>query len=277
MIDQETMDRFMHLCNGRDFQQEKKLGFNTAKCYVRDSWGSPRTMSRMEELRGFGCFFEQMKMDIQQSQVYDANRKMVSGCTQFRNGITYQTNAAIQNICFGLPSLLYHYAQICPFGSIFLGDITTDHNERHFNNIKASGAKTIEQLSQAESRGNYHNVLNTALYVKTGLRCVTTSLQKRKVTGNSCAAVDEHLYMKSPAAADGRADKRARSEEDVTARAEEPAQKKRKKRVPLRVNLQVRPTHYQADRSAPRLRLRAGKKNRRAAQGKGKNVAPCGL
>lgn len=276
MIDQETMDRFMHLCNGRNFQQEKKLGFNSATCYVRDSWGSPLTMSRMEELRGFGSFFEQMKMDIQQSQVFDANRKMVSGCTQFRNGITYQTNAAIQNICYGMPSLLYQYAKICPFGSIFLGDITTDHNERHFNNIKASGAKTIEQLAQAESRGNYHNVLNTSLYVKTGLRNVTTSLRKRKVTGNSCEAIDENLHMTTATA--GRADKRARAaEEVVAARAEEPVRKKRKKRVPLRLNLQEMPNFYKVDRSAPKLRLRMGAKCRRAAQGKGVNVAPCGL
>ena len=217
-----------------------------------------------------------MKIDIQQSQVFDASGKMVSGCTQFRNGITYQTNAAIQNICFGLPSLLFHYAKICPFGTIFLGDITTDHNERHFNNIKASGAKTIEQLAQAESRGNYHNVLNTSLYVKTGIRNVTTSLRKRKMKGNSCAAVDENLYMlEGPAAAGGRADKRARAEV-VAARAEEPVKKKRKKLMALRVNLQLVP-NYKVDRSRLKPRLRAGKKCKRAAQGSGVNVAPCGL
>ena len=264
------MDLFMHTCNGRDIHREKALGFTGAKCYVRDTWGSPLTMSRVEELRGIGCFFEQMKIDILQSQVFDDDHKMVSGCTQFRNGITYQTNAAIQNICFGLPSLLFHYAQICPFGSIFLGDITTDHNERHFNNIKARGAKTLEQMAQAESRGNYHNVLNMALYVRTGLRNAT-SLKKRKGKGNSEAEVDENSFMGGGAS--GGADGIARADG-----AAEPARKKRKKLAPLRrVDLKVMPNYYKVDHTLPKCRLKQRKKNQRGVRGNGVHVAPCGL
>jgi hypothetical protein len=229
-------------------------------------------MSRVEELRGIGCFFEQMKIDILQSQVFDDDRKMVSGCTQFRNGITYQTNAAIQNICFGLPSLLFHYAQICPFGSIFLGDITTDHNERHFNNIKARGAKTLEQMAQAESRGNYHNSLNGALFVRTGLRNVTSSLQKRKAKGNSETVIDENRFMGGGAGGRG-ADGRVRSAEGEA----EPARKKSKKLPLLRVNLNDTPSYYKVDHTRPKLRLRQGKKNRRGVRGTGVHVAPCGL
>jgi hypothetical protein len=250
------MDKFMHLCNGRDLHHEKVLGFNGAKCYVRDTWGSPTTMSRVEELRGFGCFFEQMKLDILQSQLFDANLKMVSGCTQFRNGISYQTNAAIQNICFGFPSLLYHYKQICPLASIFLGDVTTDHNERHFNNLKSRGAKTHEEMAQAESRGNYHDVLNTSLFVRTGIRSVTTSLRKRKVKGNSESTIDENLHM---------GDDRV------------PSPKRRKKLAPLRVNLRYLPNHYKVNHNLPKVKLRMGMKNKRGVRANGVHVAPCGL
>ena len=273
----------MHLCNGRNFRQEKALGFNGAKCYVRDSWGSPLTTSRVEELRGFGCFFEQMKIDILQSQVFGPDRKMVSGCTLFRNGITYQTNAAIQNICFGLSSLLFHYAHICPFGSIFLGDITTDHNERHFNNLKSRGAKTAEQMALAEKRGNYHNVLNTALYVKTGVRSVTSSLKRRKVErGNCVEATDEHLHMAGGAG--GRAgDEAARMQGGgggAARGAEEPARKKLKKKplAPLRVNPQVLPIAFTATRpQQKKVRLRQGGKNQRGVRANGVHVAPCSL
>jgi hypothetical protein len=272
-VQQKVMDLFINVCNGRDTRAERRLGFNGAKVYSRDSWGSPGTTVKVDDLRNYGCFFEQMKIDILQSQVFNAHGKMVSGCTQFRNGITYQTNAAFQNICFGLPSLLFHYAQICPGGTIFLGDITTDHNERHFNNLKASGAKTIEQLTQAESRGNYHNVLLSKHFVETGIRNIQ-KFKRKSGSGNSERETDENLHM-SVAGRDGDLD-----DAGATGGGEgEQVRKKRKGLLrPLRVSVDL--TKIPSPRVRPkgqRKRLRQGPKCLRAVAGDGLHVAPCGL
>lgn len=255
------MDRFMHLCNGRELDSEIELGFNGAKCFVRDEYGSPRTTKRIAELRSFGCFFEQMNIDILQTQVFDSDRKMVSGCTQFRNGITYQTNAAIQNICYGMPSLLFHYKQICPGGTIFLGDLTSDIVEQHFNNLKASGGKTIEQLTAAESRGNFHNVLMSSHYATTGIRNISGRRMKRKSNGNSHDATDENVNMMSEAEGDDK------SESSVGE-----SQKPKHKRAKLRqyksaVADLTQPIDYNNDRQkAPKMvKLRQNGKNGRAA------------
>ena len=270
------MDRFIHLCNGRELDEEIALGFRGAKCFVRDMYGSTRTQKRIAELRGIGCFFEQINIDILQSQVFDANHNMVSGCTQFRNGITYQTNAAIQNICYGLPSLLFHYAQICPGGTIFLGDITTDHNERHFSNLKSRGAKTLDQMSAAESRGNCHNVLMTQEFVKTGNRHIK---KMRKGKGNSEDAIDENLYMMQEEGGHSD-DEDAPLAMAVAAAAAQLGRKHKKKKRAKRVVVDLKAPvdyHDECKHKPKRARLRMGKKCIRAVAAGGAFVVPSGF
>jgi hypothetical protein len=92
----------------------------------------------IDELRKTEFFFEQMHGDIINAP----------GLSAFCNGITHQTKDAIQNICFGISSLLSLLGSLYPGATVFLGNITSDYNERHFSNLRSTGAKKLNQTSR---------------------------------------------------------------------------------------------------------------------------------
>ena len=161
----KAMNVFMDLMNGRDKEKEKST---KARYYVRESWGSPSTEQRVKRLREIGIFFEKMASDNRSTQRF-VGTKQVAGLTQFRNGLLYQTQRAVQNVCYGTPSILYHFEQLCPGATLFLGDLTRHYNERHFRSLKQkSGEHTIEAFQASEARGAFVNDIRCRQFIETG-------------------------------------------------------------------------------------------------------------
>ena len=175
------MNDFMDIMNGRDKEKEKS---DKSRYYRRESWGSPSTMQRVKRLREIGIYFEQMAADIRSTQRFEGT-KQVSGLTQFRNGLPYQTQRAVQNVCYGTASLLYHFDQLFPGATLFLGDLTSDYNERHFRSLKQkSGEHTIEAFQASEARGTFINDTKCRHFIESGSTKHAGRSRGKRLKGN---------------------------------------------------------------------------------------------
>jgi len=181
------MDEFMHVMNGRDLLAEVLSGSDKARKYVRVSYGDELSDRLIKDLRNVANVLEKGLADIVDSQKRDpVTQKLISGYTQDRNYISRETMNAMRNICYGVPSLVYHYTQVlCPGADVFLGDLTTDYCERHFRNLKQKETSLLG-VQNSEAISDMMNAARAKAYAETGQRAVSRKsyTAKRNVGGN---------------------------------------------------------------------------------------------
>ena len=188
----------MHVMNGRDLLTETMSASDKVRKYVRVSYGDELSNRLLKDLRNVANVLEKGLTDIVDSQVREVGtNKLLSGYTQDRNYISRETMNAMRNICYGVPSLVFHYTKVlCPGADVFLGDLTTDYCERHFRNLKQKDISLLG-IRNSEATSDMMNAARAKAFAETGLRVRSrhsyTKIRRMKgiYKGNCGVAEDE--------------------------------------------------------------------------------------